>query len=70
MSHPVAKMGTMTNQLSLITSHRSGRLDQQTRRRGLDGVTAARAVLQQSRVRAREAMLAGESLGLRAAAAA
>lgn len=60
----------MTNQLTLITPHRSWHLDQRTKQRGLDGIAAARAVLQESRVRAREAALAeGESLELHADAA-
>lgn len=45
----------MTNQLTLITPHRSWRLDKSTKQRGLDGVAAARAVLLESRIRAREA---------------
>lgn len=60
----------MTNQLSLITPHRSWRLDQRTKQQGLDGVAAARAVLQESRVRSRQSALAeGESLELHADAA-
>lgn len=60
----------MTNQLHLLTPHRSWRLDRQTKQRGLDGVAAARAVLQESRIRAREAALAeGESLELHVDAA-
>ncbi|MDG2027206.1 MAG: hypothetical protein P8J50_08860 [Acidimicrobiales bacterium] len=60
----------MTNQLSLITPHRSWRLDQRTKQRGLSGIASARAVLRESRVRAREAALAeGESLELHADAA-
>ena len=60
----------MTNQLSLITPHRSWRLDQRTKQRGLDGVAAARAVVHESRVRARQAALTeGESLELHADAA-
>ncbi|MEQ8840470.1 MAG: hypothetical protein RIB98_05785 [Acidimicrobiales bacterium] len=60
----------MTNQLSLITTHRSWRLDQRTKQQGLDGIAAARAVLQESRIRARAAALAeGEFLELHADAA-
>jgi hypothetical protein len=55
----------MTNQLILITPDRSWRLDDATRRRGREGVAAARAVLRASRVQAREAALAeGEALDL------
>ena len=55
----------MTNQLTLITPHRSWRLDQRTKQRGLDGISAARAVLLESRIKAREVALAeGESLEL------
>lgn len=61
----------MTKQLSLITPTHSWRLDRRTRQRGLDGIAAARAVLAESRVRSREAMLAqGESLELHRADAA
>lgn len=60
----------MTNQLILVTPNRSWRLDQRTKQRGLDGVAAARAILAESRVRARQAALAeGESLELHADAA-
>ena len=63
-------MQTMTNQLHLLTPHRSWRHDQRTKQQGLDGIAAARAVLQESRVRAREAALTeGESLELHADAA-
>ena len=43
----------MNNQLDLITTPRSWRLDRQTRQRGLDGVAAARAVLHAARARDR-----------------
>ncbi len=56
---------SMTNQLLLVTPNRSWRLDPRTKQRGLDGVAAARAVLQESLVRGRVAALAeGESLEL------
>jgi hypothetical protein len=68
---PRRQDGVMTKQLSLITPNRSWRLDPHTRRRGLDGIAAARAVLIESRIRAREAALAeGESLELHVADAA
>ena len=55
----------MTNQLILVTPTRSWRLDPRTRQRGLDGIAAARAVVLEARIRAREAALAaGESLEL------
>lgn len=44
----------MTNQLTLITPHRSWRLDSSTKQRGLDGIAAARAVLLESRIRDRD----------------
>lgn len=67
---PPLHNGAMTNQLSLITPHRSWRLDRRTKQRGLDGIAAARAVLQESRIRAREVALAeGESLELHVDAA-
>jgi hypothetical protein len=63
--------GCMTKQLSLITPNRSWRLDPRTKRQGLDGIAAARAVLLDSRIRARAAALAeGESLELHVADAA
>lgn len=49
----------MNNQLDLITAPRSWRLDRQTRQRGLDGVAAARAVLQAARARERIVDLVG-----------
>ena len=62
---------SMTKQLSLITPHRSWRLDPRTKQRGLDGVATARAILLDSRIKAREAALAeGESLELHVADAA
>jgi|GEM_PF-3183113 hypothetical protein len=55
----------MTNQLTLINPRRSWRLDRRTKQEGLDGIATARAVLQESRIRAREAALTeGESLEL------
>lgn len=61
----------MPDQLHLIIPQRNWRLDGRTQQRGLDGVAAARAVLFESRVRAREAALAeGESLELHIADAA
>jgi len=60
----------MSNQLTLITPRRSWRLDQRTKQEGLSGIAAARAVLRESRIKAREAALAeGESLELHADAA-
>ena len=60
----------MTNQLSLITPHRSWQLDQRTKQRGLDGIASARAVLVESRIKARVvALAAGESLELHSEAA-
>lgn len=47
----------MTKQLQLIDSHPSWRLDRSTRERGRAGVAAARAVIQESRARARAAEL-------------
>lgn len=58
----------MTNQLSLITPHRSWRLDQRTRQRGLDGIARARAVLREARARDREAAAEGDSPELHDAA--
>jgi hypothetical protein len=59
----------MTDQLLLVTPDRSWRLDAATRSRGLAGVAEARAIVAESRVRARAAALTrGESLDLHDAA--
>ncbi len=51
---PRRQYDDMTNQLTLITPHRSWRLDSSTKQRGLDGIAAARAVLLESRIHDRE----------------
>ena len=53
----------MTKQLQLIESRPGWRLDRYTRDRGRAGVAAARAVIQESRARARAAALSeGEAV--------
>ena len=59
VSHPVPILGSMTQQLVLMNGEppqptRHGRLDEETKRAGREGLTKARAALQEASRRAAE----------------